>query len=634
MSTEAFTRMAGLRAGRRFSKLCGAAAFACLAVGLSTTPPARAAVTVSFAPVGDAYVSEAGPDTNFGTAADLRMQSSPALTGYLLFDPAGMPGSVTSASLRVRANTGSGHGFDLRAVQDTSWSEQTLTYRNAPVPSATITASTGAFSAGQWISLDVTQLVQGNGPVTFALTRPRTTPVAVSSKDAGVSFAPELVVTTEGNLPPGNTSLPSVTGSAQEGRTLAAHAGSWNGTEPIAYTYAWQRCDRSGADCGDIPGASADTYPVAEADVGSMLRVVVSASNPAGDQSAASPGTLTVLAAGVAPLVVAAGDIACDPADPAFNLGSGTATGCQQLATSNLFFDSPVAAVLPLGDEQYECGASPAWEQSYALSWGRVRQITRPVPGNHEYETTGGTGCDTANAGAAGYFQYFGALAGDPGKGYYSYDLGSWHMVALNSNCGEVGGCGAGSAQEQRLRHDLAASSASCTLAYWHHPLFTSGAHAPGSASVRPLFQALYDNGVEMLLTGHDHNYERFAPQAPSGALDLAHGVREFVVGTGGRSLYAQGTPLPNSEARNSRTFGILELTLYQQSYAWRFRSASSGAVEDSQSQACQNPPHDTSRPSAPTGLRATPADANTVDLSWTAATDNLGTVRYEIYRD
>jgi hypothetical protein len=151
---------------------------------------------------------------------------------------------------------------------------------------------------------------------------------------------------------------------------------------------------------------------------------------------------------------------------------------------------------------------------------------------------------------------------------------------------------------------------------------------------VRPLFQALYDNGVEVLLSGHDHIYERFAPQAPSGAIDLARGVREFVVGTGGKSLYTLGAPQPNSEARDGQTFGVLELTLYQQSYAWRFLSAPGGAVEDSQAQACNSPPHDTSRPSAPTGLHATPADATTVDLDWTAATDNLGAVRYEIYRD
>src|SRR5205085_9370357 len=223
--------------------------------------------------------------------------------------------------------------------------------------------------------------------------------------------------------------------------------------------------------------------------------------------------------------------------------------------------------------------------------------------------------------------------AGEPGKGYYSYDLGAWHLVALNSNCADVGGCGAGSPQEQWLRQDLADSTARCTLAYWHHPLFSSGQHRPGDSEVRPLFQALYDYGAELVLTGHDHNYERFAPQDPSGALDLARGIRQFIVGTGGRSLYTQATPLPNSEVRESHSFGVLELTLRPASYDWRFVSTNSG-FHDSQSQSCDNPPHDTSRPSAPGVLTGTAASATQVDLDWAPAADNVGVVRYEIYRD
>ena len=617
---------------RIWRSICAAVLVGCL-FALPGAATGVAATSLSYAPTGDAYVSEASPSTNFGAATELSMQSSPALSGYLLFDPEGLPaGTVTSAILRMKSNTTSAHGFDIRAVADTTWSEQGITYANAPAPAGTILASTGAFTAGQWITVDVTAAVQGNGPVSFALTRVRTTPVSVSSKEAGAAFAPQLVVTTSGSLAPVNSSLPTIAGSAQQGRTLQAGSGAWSGTDPIAYQYDWQRCDVQATTCEET-GVSGDTYPVGTEDVGSVLRVAVRAANDAGSATATSITTLPVLAADALPVIAAAGDIACDPADPNFNLGVGTNDACQQAATAQLMVGQPVSAVLPLGDEQYDCGGPLAWQQSYAPSWGQLKTISRPVPGNHEYMTSGATDCSAANAGAGGYFGYFGPIAGEPGKGWYSYDLGAWHLVALNSNCADVGGCGAGSPQEQWLRQDLAASTARCTLAYWHHPLFSSGQHRPGDGEVRPLFQALYDYGAEVLLTGHDHNYERFAPQAPSGALDLAHGIRQFVVGTGGKSHYTQTSPLPNSEVRDDTSFGVLELTLRPASYDWRFLSANTG-FQDSQSQSCDNPPSDLSRPSAPSPVTAAAASAGQVDLNWGAASDNVGVVRYEIYRD
>jgi hypothetical protein len=284
------------------------------------------------------------------------------------------------------------------------------------------------------------------------------------------------------------------------------------------------------------------------------------------------------------PVIAAAGDIACDPASGGFNGGAGTASSCRQAATSDLML-SGVSAVLPLGDNQYDCGGYSAYLQSYDLSWGRLKSITRPVPGNHEY-TTGGTGCDPTGA-AAGYFSYFGVTAGDPTKGYYSFNLGNWHLIALNSNCGRVGGCAANSPQEQWLRQDLMSNPAKCTLAYWHHPLFSSGQYRPGVPSVRPLYQALYDYNADVVLNGHDHNYERFAPQDPAGVSDPIRGIREFIVGTGGKSLYSTQTPVPNSEARNSSTFGVLKLTLHPISYEWKFVPATGGTFNDSGGEFC-----------------------------------------------
>ena len=281
--------------------------------------------------------------------------------------------------------------------------------------------------------------------------------------------------------------------------------------------------------------------------------------------------------------IAAAGDIACDPANGAFNGGVGRGLLCRQRATSDLIVGAGYDAVLALGDLQYENGTLAQFNASYDPSWGRVKAITHPVPGNHEYET----------AGAAGYYQYFGAAAGDPAKGYYSFDLAGWHLVALNSNCSAVGGCGAGSAQEQWLRADLAAhASATCTLAYWHHPRFSSGEHG-SSSTYQAFWQALYDANADVVLVGHDHDYERFAPQTPSGELDTARGVRQWVVGAGGKEVRTFSTLRPNSEARDRTSLGVLELTLGPNGYEWRYVTAVSrylptfGAFEDSGTDAC-----------------------------------------------
>jgi Calcineurin-like phosphoesterase len=261
--------------------------------------------------------------------------------------------------------------------------------------------------------------------------------------------------------------------------------------------------------------------------------------------------------------IAAAGDVACDPANTSFHAGQGSGLECRQAATSDLLVGQGYAAVLVLGDVQYEEGTAAAFSASYDPTWGRVKSITAPAPGNHEYGTPG----------AAGYFRYFGTAASDPATGYYSFDLGGWHLIALNSNCSQVGGCGAGSSQERWLRRDLAGSTARCTLAYWHHPHFSSGMHG-GSAEYEAFWHALYDAGAEVVLVGHDHDYERFAPQTPTGEAELERGIREFVVGTGGRSLRSFPGVEENSEAHDDTSLGILEMTLGRGAYAWRFRPA------------------------------------------------------------
>jgi hypothetical protein len=283
-------------------------------------------------------------------------------------------------------------------------------------------------------------------------------------------------------------------------------------------------------------------------------------------------------AAPLPPKIAAAGDIACDPADPNFNGGQGTATACRMKATSDLMLGLGLTAALNLGDNQYENGALAKYQASYDPTWGRLNAIIRPVPGNHEYVT----------AGAAGYFSYFGAAAGDPSKGYFSYDLGSWHLITLNSNCAAVGGCGAGSPQLQWLAADLAAHPGTCTLAGWHHPRFSSGPHGD-DATFDAFWQALYAAGADVVLNGHDHVYERFAPQSPAGAADPTQGIRQFTVGTGGKNLTGFPIVRANSEVRNASAFGVLELTLQANGYIWRFLSAPDGAVLDQGASLCHS---------------------------------------------
>ncbi len=245
-------------------------------------------------------------------------------------------------------------------------------------------------------------------------------------------------------------------------------------------------------------------------------------------------------------------------------------------ATSDLLDSASLAAVFTLGDNQYDSGTLAQYRQVYDPTWGRVKDITHPAIGNHEYLTSGATG----------YFDYFGPAAGDQQKGYYSYDIGSWHIVVLNSECAQVGGCDAGSSQEQWLQADLAAHPTRCTLAYWHEPRFSSGT-AGNNAAYDAFWRDLYRAGVEVVLNGHDHDYERFAPQDPNEAFDGARGIREFIVGTGGESHDSFNTVEPNSEVRNNNTFGVLKLTLHPSSYDWRFVPQAGESFTDSGSGSC-----------------------------------------------
>jgi acid phosphatase type 7 len=286
------------------------------------------------------------------------------------------------------------------------------------------------------------------------------------------------------------------------------------------------------------------------------------------------------------PVIAAAGDIACDPHDPLYNSGAGRFPDrCRQRATSDLLVGTGLSAVLPLGDLQYENATLSNIQAAYHPSWGRVKSMTRPALGNHEND-------------GAGYFDYFNGAgatsgpAGTRGKGWYSHNVGSWHLIALNSNCSRpadtssVVDCSTNSEQVQWLRNDLTANPRTCTLAYWHHPRWSSG-HDGSNSFVQPFWQALSAGGADVVLVSHSHHYERFAPQNANGGLDQANGIREFVVGTGGRSFTGRTNNAANSQLFNNQNFGVLRLTLHPSGYDWRFVSEAGRSFTDSGTGSC-----------------------------------------------
>jgi hypothetical protein len=273
-----------------------------------------------------------------------------------------------------------------------------------------------------------------------------------------------------------------------------------------------------------------------------------------------SAGLLSSTTLAADPVLVGAGDIA--------SCGStGDSTTARLLLSIS-------GTVFTTGDNAYDRGTSTEYANCYGPTWGQVRSRTRPVSGNHEYLTSG----------AAGYFSYFGSRAGTRGKGYYAYNVGSWRIYALNSNCAYVS-CSSTSAQAAWLKADLAANPRRCVMAYWHHPLFSSGQHG-NNTTVKPLWNILYAYRADVVVNGHDHDYERFARQTPGGVRTI-RGIREFVVGTGGRSHYAWSTIKTNSLARNNTTYGVLKLTLHSTSYSWKFVPIAGKTYTDSGSTAC-----------------------------------------------
>ena len=384
---------------------------------------------------------------------------------------------------------------------------------------------------------------------------------------------------------------PDITANPGDTTTLAATFSDPDPNDgPWAYAINW------GDGTSSTGSTATQTAPIAATHVYSTVasfRVPVTVTNNGGI-SGVDTVAVTVVAP---PVLIGAGDIA-------------DCTRNQDSLTANLM-DTIPGTVFADGDNAYPDGTSANYTQCYNPTWGRFKSRTKPVPGNHDYLT----------ANASGYFGYFGAAAGPSGKGYYSYDLGTWHIVALNSNIA----MNVGSPQEVWLKTDLANSTKRCTLAYWHHPLFSSGNEGP-HIETQPLFQDLYNAGAELVIVGHDHDYERFAPQSWNGVADSAYGVREIVAGTGGGGLFTAHAPVANSEALNDNTNGVLKLTLRANGYSWKFMPIPGETFTDQGSGSCHDaPPATNQAPTAAPGGPYSGTEGVAVPFDGSASTDADG---------
>jgi chitodextrinase len=532
----------------------------------ATTP--QQLVTLNSA--ADARVEEANPSSNFGTVSPLRVDGGTGVhvETYLSFTASGLIGSVRHATLRLYALSGTGDGPTVSPTS-TSWTETGINWGNKPAPIGSPVVDLGGIATGTWVDIDVTSLVRGNGTYAFQLSGQSTDGVDFHSKEA--PNKPQLVLTMGAQDTQAPTAPTSLTGSAGSPTQVDLN---WTvSTDDVAVAnYLIYR----GTTLVATIGPTATTYSDTSASPNTTYTYTVKARDVAGNLSTPSNAvTITTPTQTVAPVIAAAGDIACANDDPNYNGGAGTSAACRQLYTSNLLVNGGFAAVLPLGDNQYNSGSLTQYQAVYNPTWGRLKSITHPVTGNHEYGTSG----------ASGYFNYFGSAAGDPSKGYYSFDIGSWHLIALNSNCSFVP-CTVGSAQETWLKADLAAHANQCTLAFDHHARWSSG-HDGDNTFMQPLWQDLYDANADVFLSGHSHDYERFAPQNATGGLDNARGIRQFVVGTGGAFFTGIGSAHANSQVRNNDTFGFLKLTLRPTSYDWQYVPEAGKTFTDSGSTAC-----------------------------------------------
>ena len=509
--------------------------------------------------------------------------------------------------------TGDGGGFGAKVTRTGTTATYGIVASSAFVKSATagkIYAASGWFTAPstKTVCLKITETgttsssaqscAPGSGTTTWA-PFPELRYTAKSSGDKLQFLVIQLKAASGDAFTVDNLSVALASAAIDPPSNLSATAGStseidlsWtaSGTAGITGYHVFRNGNSSPTATVTAP---ATTYADTGLTPGTTYHYTVTAFDSTGDSDPSNQASATTQAVGGSVVVAAAGDIACNPADPNYNGGSGLNGHCQQAATADLIANGSYDRVLALGDEQYDCGSLDAFNTSYDASWGRFVGKTLPVPGNHEAKTSssfGETGCSSQQTGYFTYFANHGVseAAGVNGKGYYSVDVGSWHIVAINSNCTTVGGCDAGSPQETWLRNDLAAHPGQCTLAMWHEAAWSTTSTSQGATKMRPIWADLVNAGVDLAIAGHFHHYERFDDLTASGQpAPAGTGTRQIIAGIGGvgQGGFGSTTPAPGSQVRKTG-YGVLALTLSAGQYSWQYIQVG-GAVADSGTESC-----------------------------------------------
>ena len=497
---------------------------------------AQAETTLTFTSDRDAYVRQASPNSNYGNASSLQVDgaSDPDTESFIHFTVTGISGTVQNAQLRVYATTNGTRNGPALYTTDTAWLENEITWKNRPARTSDVLDNKTNIRTSSWVEYDVTSQVTADGTFSFVLAADSADAVRFSSRQG--TRAPQLIVNVSR---PEDTPEPTGTATPEPVDTPTPEA--TDTSDPSATDTAapeWTPTDVSDPTSTSEPADTATPTP--EPDT----------ATPTDTESPTSPPTATAPGSVV---FVGAGDISL-------------CSNNNDEATAKLLDNIP-GTVFTTGDNAYTDGSYTQYINCYDPTWGRHKARTKPVPGNHEYLTSG----------AAGYFQYF-----SNAPAYSAYNLGAWRIYALNSEIS----VSATSPQITWLRDDLAAHPSQCVQAYWHKPRWSSGSNHGNNSSMQTLWQIFYDAGAELVINGHEHNYERFAEMNASGAA-ISQGLREFVVGTGGANLYPFGTVLSTSQARNNTAYGVLKLTLHPGSYEWEFLPVAGATFTDSGSDTC-----------------------------------------------
>ena len=588
----------------------------------------------------DARVRQSSPDTNHGNARTLQVgkASDGDIESFIRFTVTGVSGTVQSARLRLYVTTNGTRNGPAVYSTGTSWTETEITWNTRPVRTSNAVDNKDNISAGTWVEYDVTSLVTGNGTFSLVLAADSNDAVNFSSRQGSQppelvimfadgptpTFDPSAIVTSTPFAAPGipitfiteadaqvRQSSPDTnygnattlqvekasdgdiesfirfTVTGLSGTVLSARLhlyaptnGTRNGPAVYSTDTSWTETEitwntrpaRTSNAVDNKDNISAGTW--VEYDVTSLVTgngtfsfVLAADSYDAvhffSRQGSQPPELVITLSHSVTSTTSTAS------ANDVIFVGAGDISSCEydnDELTAQLL-DTIPGTVFTTGDNVYESGTYTEYINCYEPTWGRHKARTQPVPGNHEYRTSG----------AAGYFQYFNSI-----PSYYVYSLGSWRIYALNSEID----VSANSPQITWLQADLAANPSQCVLAYWHSPRWSSGFTHGNSLAMQTLWQILYDAGAELVITGHEHNYERFAEMNATGAT-FSPGLRQIVIGTGGKDQYEFGTILPASEVRNSSTFGVLKLTLRTTGYDWQFVPVAGSTFTDSGSTSC-----------------------------------------------